>query len=77
MNIPDVEFHVIALPHTTAGRTWLAKRMMATNDMFTGVAVRSVECATRLGDEAVAEGLRISGLVEMYSFEDPEVKRAR
>jgi hypothetical protein len=53
MNVPDVEFHVIALPHTTAGRKWLAKRMMANNDMFSGVTVRFVECANRLGDEAV------------------------
>jgi hypothetical protein len=75
MNIPDIEFHVVALPHTTAGRNWLAKRIMANNDMFSGVAVRSVECANQLGDEAVAEGLRISGLVDVYSFEGPEVNR--
>jgi hypothetical protein len=34
-----------------------------------------VECANQLGDEAVAEGLRISGLVDVYSFEGPEVNR--
>ena len=75
MNVPDVEFHVIALPYTTEGRRWLAERMMARNDMFSGVAIRSVECANRFGDEAVADGLRISGLVEVYSFERSEVDR--
>ena len=77
MNFPDIEFIVIAQPHTTAGRSWLAKRMAPLNDMWSGVAVRSVECANRLGDEAVAEGLRISGLVEVYSFEEGNVNRAR
>jgi hypothetical protein len=54
MNIPDLEFLVLVQPHTTAGRKWLAERMMPRNDMFSGVMVRSVECANRLGDEAVA-----------------------
>ena len=39
-------------------------------------AVRSVQCANLLGDEAVAAGLRISGLVEVYSFEGPNVDRS-
>jgi len=76
MNVPDLEFTVIIQPHTTAGRKWLAERMMRRNDMFSGVVVRSVECANLLGDEAVAGGLRISGLVEAYSFEGPEVDRS-
>ncbi len=76
MLLPDIEFHVIALPHTEAGRNWIAKRMMATNSMFSGAVLRSVECAENLGDEAVADGLRISGLVEVYSYEGPEVKRS-
>jgi hypothetical protein len=50
--------------------------MMRKNDMFNGVVVRSVECANRLGDEAVAAGLRISGLVEVYSFEGPDIDRS-
>jgi hypothetical protein len=75
MNIPDVEFLVLVQPHTTAGRKWLADRMMPKNDMFSGVMVRSVECANSLGDEAVAAGLRISGLVETYSFEGPNIDR--
>jgi hypothetical protein len=70
MNFPDIEFIVVAHPHTTAGRRWLSERMMPKNDMWSGVVVRSVECADRLGDEAVADGLTISGLVDMYSFEE-------
>lgn len=70
MNVPDIEFVVVLQPHTTAGRKWLAERMMPKNDMFSGVVVRSVECANHLGNEAVAAGLRISGLVEAYSFEE-------
>jgi sigma54-dependent transcription regulator len=77
MNVPDLEFTVVIHSHTTAGRKWLADRMMRKNDMFSGVVVRSVECANLLGDEAVAAGLRISGLVEAYSFEGPEVDRSR
>jgi hypothetical protein len=76
MLLPDIEFHVIALPHTEAGRNWIAKRMMANNSMFSGVVVRSVECAGNLGREAVADGLRIEGLVEVYSYEGPEVRRS-
>lgn len=76
MNVPDLEFTVIIQPHTTAGRKWLAERMTAKNDMFSGAAVRSVQCANLLGDEAVAAGLRISGLVEVYSFEGPNVDRS-
>ena len=70
MNFPDIEFIVVAQPHTTAGRKWLSERMMPKNEMWSGVVVRSVECANRLGDEAVADGLRISGLVDMYSFDE-------
>ena len=70
-HFPDIEFIVVAQPHTTAGRKWLAERMVPKNEMWSGVVVRSVECASRLGDEAVANGLRISGLVEIYSFEGP------
>lgn len=76
MNVPDVEFVVILQPHTTAGRKWLAERMMRKNDMFSGVVVRSVECANLLGNEAVAAGLRISGLVEVYSFEGSDIDRS-
>jgi hypothetical protein len=47
--------------------------MLPRNDMLSGVMVRSVECANRLGDEAVAAGLRISGMVETYSFEGPNI----
>jgi sigma54-dependent transcription regulator len=75
MNVPDIEFTVILQPHTTAGREWLAQRMMAKNDMVNGVVVRSVECASLLGDEAVAAGLRISGF-EVYSFEGPNIDRS-
>jgi hypothetical protein len=71
MNLPDIEFFVVALPHTTAGRKWIADRMMEPkNSMWSGVAVRSVEAASRLGDEAVADGLRITGVVEQYTFEE-------
>ena len=76
MNIPDLEFIVVLQPHTEAGRKWLAERMMRRNDMFSGVVVRSVECANLLGDEAVAAGLRISGLVEVYSFEGSNIDRS-
>jgi hypothetical protein len=75
MIVPDLEFTVGVHAHTEAGRKWLAQRMMAKNDMFSGAVVRSVECANALGDEAVAGGLRISGLVEVYSFEGPEIDR--
>jgi hypothetical protein len=70
MNVPDIEFVVVVHPHTTAGRKWLADRMIPKNEMWSGVVVRSIECASRLGDEAVAYGLRISGLVEAYTFEE-------
>jgi hypothetical protein len=70
MNVPDIEFVVVLQPHTTAGRKWLAERMMPKNNMFSGVVVRSVKCASHLGNEAVAAGLLISGLVEVYTFED-------
>ena len=76
MHVPDLEFTVVVQSHTEAGRKWLAQRMMRKNDMFSGVVVRSVECANLLGDEAVATGLRISGLVEVYSFEGPNVDRS-
>jgi hypothetical protein len=76
MIVPDLEFTVAIHAHTEAGRNWLAQRMMRKNDMFSGVVVRSVECANLLGDEAVAEGLRISGLVEMYSYEGPDIDRS-
>jgi hypothetical protein len=69
MNVPDIEFVVILQPHTTAGRRWLAERMMPKNEMFSGVVVRSVECANDLADEAVADGLRISGAVDPFPFE--------
>jgi hypothetical protein len=49
---------------------------MPKNDMFSGVVVRSVECANRLGDEAVAAGLRISGLVEVYTFGGSDIHRS-
>jgi hypothetical protein len=48
---------------------WLAERMMPKNEMFSGVVVRSVECANVLADEAVADGLRISGAVDPFPFE--------
>jgi hypothetical protein len=70
MNIPDIEFAVILQAHTTAGRKWLDERMMRQNDMFNGVVVRSVEHANRLGTEAVAAGLWISGLVADYPFRE-------
>jgi hypothetical protein len=76
MHVPDIEFHVIALPHTEAGRKWLADRMMPHNAMFSGVAVRSVECANNLGNEAIVDGLRICGLVEQYTYEGREVRRS-
>jgi hypothetical protein len=76
MNVPDLEFTVIIQPHTTAGRKWLAGRMMAKNDMFGGAVVRTVECARLLTDEAVADGLYISGLHEEFSFQGPEVDRS-
>jgi hypothetical protein len=70
MIVPHIEFIVVAQAHTTAGRKWLADRMMPRNDMWSGIVIRSVECANRPGDEAVADGLRISGLVEIYTYED-------
>jgi hypothetical protein len=69
----DVSVNSVVLqPHTTAGRKWLAERMLPKNNMFNGVVVRSVECANHLGNEAVAAGLLISGLVEAYTFEEPD-----
>jgi hypothetical protein len=76
MIVADLEFTVVIHSHTEAGRKWLGQRMMRKNDMFSGVVVRSVECAEALGNEAVAAGLRISGLVEMYTFEGPGVDRS-
>lgn len=70
INFPDVEFIVVAQAHTTAGRKWIAERMMAHNDMWSGVVLRSTEVANQLGNEAVAAGLRISGLVDPYTFEE-------
>ncbi len=58
MNVPDLEFIVVIQPHTEAGRNWLAKRMMPKNSMCNGVVVRAVDSASRLGAEAVADGLR-------------------
>jgi hypothetical protein len=75
MHVPDIEFHVVAVYHTEAGQKWLADRMMPHNSMFSGVVVRSVEAANELGNEAVAGGLRISGLVDPYTFEGPRVRR--
>jgi hypothetical protein len=49
MSVPDIEFVVVLQPHTTAGRKWLAERMMPKNNMFSGAVVRSVECASHLG----------------------------
>jgi len=46
------------------------RRSSRPNNMFSGVVVRSVECASQLGNEAVAAGLLISGLVEVHTFED-------
>jgi hypothetical protein len=74
MTVPDIEFLVVAQPHTTAGRKWLARRMMPENEMWSGVVVRSVDGAARLGDEAVADGLKISGLVDIYTFEERRPK---
>jgi hypothetical protein len=39
------------------------ERIAPKNEMWSGVVVRPIECANRLGDEAVASGLRILGLV--------------
>jgi hypothetical protein len=77
MIVPDIEFLVIMKPNTEGGRNWLAKRMMPENSMWNGVVVRSVECANHLANEAVADGLRISGAVEMYSYEKSRDDGAR
>ena len=77
MIVPDVEFMVILKANTEGGRKWIADRMLPNNSMWSGVCVRSVECANRLGNEAVAAGLRITGLVEAYSFEGPRGEAMR
>ena len=66
--IPDIDFMVVATAHTTAGRKWLAERMLPENEMWSGVVVRSLDHASRLGDEAVVDGLLISRLVDPYPF---------
>jgi hypothetical protein len=68
--LPDIDFTIVATAHTTAGRKWLAERMPPENEMWSGVVVRSLDHASRLGDEAVVDGLLISGLVDPYSFEE-------
>lgn len=59
-----------------SGRKWLAQRMMPHDSMFSAWLCALWECANQLGDEAVADGMRISGLVEACSYEGPEVHRS-
>jgi hypothetical protein len=70
LTIPDINFVVVAQAHTTAGRKWLAKRMMPVNDMRSGVVASSVDHAGQLGNEAVRDGLLISGLVDPFPFRE-------
>jgi hypothetical protein len=69
-HFPDLNFVVVLQSHTVAGRKWLAEQTLPKNGMFSGVVVRSIDCAKILGDEAMRAGLQISGLVEVYTFEE-------
>jgi hypothetical protein len=65
---PDIEFVVLLQAHSVAGRKWLQENVICKDDMWSGVVVRP-STARYLGDQAVADGLWISGWSNLSTYE--------
>jgi hypothetical protein len=61
---PDIEFVVVVQAHSAAGRKWIEERIIPRDDTWSGVVVQPRHAAF-LGDQAVADGLWISGWSEI------------
>jgi hypothetical protein len=59
-NRPDIEFVVVLQGHSAAGRKWIEDRIIPKDDTWSGVVVQPRHAAA-LGDQAVLDGLWISG----------------
>jgi len=59
---PDIEFVVVLRAHSEVGRRWIKERIVPKDELWDGVILQPWR-ANDLGDQAVADGLWISGLV--------------